>query len=497
MLRKRLRDQYSNRRFIVGATVVIMLLLGWVMEYHHRQIDFMDYLGLAEFKGESMFAIFVSVSVQQSLRALLNAFILIVSLLPVAVFNSLAALAALAVIPWLASHFIHTLYGTKNLKEAYDFLDRNVFGMQGMQPIIIVKEGHVAVGAGSLHDRVGGRALVIVYNDSAVVVEKGGQLVHVTGPVFGFLKRFERFWEVVDLRHQRWPFTVGAMTKEGIPVACDADITFKIDDRFTDEKGNVRTKAPVTIADSMTVDAAIDAELAKAGIGKPLPYTDTAVFKAATSIWVRIRQPNHSEQLRKWTGRVLMSEVEGALRGILFQYRLDELMRPSGPGRKHPRKEIQEKLERKLRDTLTVQNKIGARVLRVDLGQIDVDRGDEEKKISAQWRDVWQAGWEQRAAESQTEGEVELGRLQAAQAQARAETLLLLADAIRPYAGHQDERSAYTLSTRFVDTLWQISSSPEIRDLIPPETMQTLDELETMLDRGEEKQLAQNELPQE
>lgn len=499
MLRKRLRDQHSNRTFVIGVVVVMMLFLGWIMEYGDRQVDMMDSLGLAEFRGKSVFEIFLSISVQQSLGALLGMFTLIVRLLPAALLSSFPVFVALAAIPWLASHFIHTLYNTKDLKEAYGFLERNVFGMQGMRPIIIVKEGHIAVGAGDLHDRVGGRALVIVYNDSAVVVEKGGRLVHVTGPVFGFLKPFERFWEVIDLRHQRWPFTVSAMTREGIPISCDADIVFKIDDRFIDEKGYVRVKSPVKATASATMDEEIDAELKKAGIGKPRPYTKDAVFRAATSIWVRIRDPEHSEQLRKWTGRVLMSEVEGTLRSILYDYWLDGIIRPPGPGYKYPREEIQEKLEQKLRAALAVDSeigasKIGARVLSVALGEIDVDQDDKEKdeeekekRISTHWLEAWQAGSERRAVESQAEGEVELARLQATQVQARAEMVLALAEAIRPVDAMTEDLSSYNLATRFVETLWWMSYSPGVKAFMPPDAIRTLDELQKMLGKEKEK----------
>lgn len=496
MLRRRLKDQHSNRTFVIGAIVVMMLLLGWMMEYRHRQIDLMDSLGLAEFGGKSAFEIFLTISIRQSLMALLGMFTLIVRLLPAAVFSSFPVLVALVAIPWLASHFIHTLYDTKDLKEAYNFLERNVFGMQEMRPIVIVKEGHIFVGAGSLHDRVGGRALVIVYNDSAVVVEKGGQLVRVTGPAFGFLKPFERFWEVVDLRCQHWPFTVGAMTREGIPISCVADITFKIDDRFIDQEGYVRVKSPVTATAPAAMDAEIDVELKKAGIGKPLPYTEEAVFKAATRIWVRIRQPDHSEQLRKWTGQVLLSEVEGALRSILYDYWLDGIIRPPGPGYKYPREEIQEKLEQKLRDALKVNSKIGARVLRVALGEIDVDqdkgkgKGEDDKKrrISTRWFEAWQAGSEQRAVESRAEGEVELARLQADQVQARAEMVLTLTEAIRPVGDSTEDISSYKLATRFVETLWWMSYSPAVQAFMPPDAIRTLDELQKMLGKGKSSQ---------
>jgi len=456
-MRSKLQSQYFKRLLVLLLLVALVLLLGGIAEFHRRQID------LAEL----------------DVRAML---LLIVSLFPAAVFNSLPALVALAAIPWLASRFIHTLYDTKDLREAHEFLQCSVFGMKELRPLMIVKGGHVAVGAGSLYDRVGGRGFIVVDNDNAVVLEKGGRLTRVVGgPYLGFLERFERVWEVVDLRQQRWLFTVDGMTKEGIPVSCEADITFKIDDRYIAPDGSVQAKPPVETKTEQLTDAAIEAALADAGIKTPLPYTDKAVFNAATSIWVRIHQPDHEEQLRRWTGRVVIGAVDGALRSILARYRLDWFMQPSQPGPKHPRQEIRERLEQRLRDAFPVGNPVGARVLHVDLGQIDV----KDERISTQWVKAWQAGWEQRAVESRAEGEAEMARLQAAQVQAQAEMALALTEAIRPLVTSTEEFPSYLLAMQFVETLRWMAYDPWKRVFLPPEALRMLDELEKMMDKGD------------
>ncbi len=455
-MRRKVESQYFKRLSVLLLLVALVFLLGGQAEFHRRQIDLtaLDVRAIA---------------------------ILMVSLLPAAVLNSLPAFVALVAIPWLASRFIYTLYDPKNLKEAHEFLHRNVFGMATLRPILIVKEGHIAVGAGSLCDRIGGRGFMVVHNDSAVVLEKGGRLTRVVGgPSLGFLERFERVWEVVDLRRQRWLLTVNGMTKEGIPIACQADITFKIDDRFVDQWEDMQQTLPVETEIQPFTDAAIAAELEKAGIAKPLPYTEEAVFKAATSIWVRVRQPDHKEQLRKWTGRVVIGEVEGTLRSILARYRLDWLMRPSQPGQKHPREEIRGLLEQALRDAFPVGNPIGARILHVGLGRIDV----KDERISTQWVKAWQAGWEQRAVEGRAEGEAEMARLQAAQVRAQAEMALALTEAIRPLVTSVEEFPSYLLAMQFIETLRWMAYDPWKRVFLPPEALRTLDELEKMMDKA-------------
>ncbi len=484
MLRKKLRDQYSNRTFVLGAAVVLAVILGWLTEYGYRQIDLLDYLGLIEFQGRSLLDIWMHSSMDQMIGVLTGTFRLILTLLPAAIFNALPVIVALIAIPLLASHFIHNLYNTENLKEAHGFLHQNVFGMTELQPIMIVKQGDIFVGKGSLYDRIGGRGLFIVYNDSAVVIEKGGRLVRVQGPSLSFLKRFERVWEVVDLRVQRWPFTVSGMTKEGIPVECVADITFKIDDRYLDEHENVQVKQPVKSREPEVTDKEIAAELAKAGIGEPLPYDEEAVFKAATGIWVRIRQQDHPEQLRKWTGRVIIGQLEGDLRTILANYRLDWLLKPYPEGSQHPREEIRELLEHKLQNSFPPGNAVGARILRVDLGEIKV-KDEVKDDIARQWVEAWQAGWEQRTAESKAEGEAAMIWLEAAQVQAQAEMVITLAEAIRPLVNSEGEFSSYTLAMRFIETLRWMSYNPWTRNFLPPEAMRSLNELEKLLPGGE------------
>jgi regulator of protease activity HflC (stomatin/prohibitin superfamily) len=445
---RKLQFEYIKRLFVLLLLAMLVFLLGGLAELHRRQTE------PPELKGN------------------------VTVLLLAAVLNSLPALVALAVIPWLASRFIHALYDTKDLREAHGFLHRNVFGMATLQPMLIVKEGRIAVGVGSLYDRVGGRGFIVVEHDSAVVLERGGRLTRIVGgPHLGFLERFERVWEVVDLRPQHWLLNVNGMTKEGIPVSCQADITFKIDDRFIDRGGIVRRKSPVATEIQPVTDETIEAALKGGGIANPLPYTDEAVFKAATSIWVRIRQPDHPEQVRKWTGRVVIGMVDGALRSILARYRLDWLIQSPQPGHKHPREEIRELLERKLRDALPVGNELGARILHVDLGQIDV----KDQKISTQWVEAWQAGWEQRAVESLAEGEAKLARLQAAQVQAQAEMVLTLTEAIRPLVTGAEEFPSYLLAMRFVETLRWMAYDPWRRVFLPPETLRMLGELEKML----------------
>jgi regulator of protease activity HflC (stomatin/prohibitin superfamily) len=464
--RLRLRYEHSLRVLAARALISLVLLIGAAVVFLHHPLNPLDL-----WEGGSPLSAFTK-AITYALGFLLKL-----------TFISLPLLVALFSISRLATRFVHDLYGAEDIEEAEEIAHRWMFGMPGdsLRPLMIVRDGCIILGAGSPCDRAGGPGFLVVSNNSAVVLEMGGRLTRVAGPGLTFLERFERIWEVIDLRLQHWPFTVSAMTKEGIPIDCQANVSFKIDDRFEDERGQVRTKLPGEIRSPTSADLGIDAALTAAleeeGIGEPLPYTEEAVFKAATSIWIRIRQPDHEEQLRKWTGRVLISETEGILRNILAQYRLDWLMKPPQPNQMHPREEIRAQLENELHKVLKVGNPIGARLLRVDLGRIDV----KSDKIPAQWIEAWQAEWEQRAAESLAEGEAELARLEATQVQAQAEMVLLLIESIRPLVAGTEDFPPYLLAMRFVQTLRWMAYDPLKLAFLPPEILRTLDELEEML----------------
>jgi hypothetical protein len=172
---------------------------------------------------------------------------------------------------------------------------------------------------------------------------------------------------------------------------------------------------------------------------------------------------------------------------MLANYRLDWLLGPTQPGKKHPREVIREELEAKLKKSFSVGNSVGAKILKVELGEIQVrDFKDIEapEEVYDQWVEAWQADWERRAIEEQIEGEAELARLQAAQVQAQAEIALTFIEAIRPLVSDMRDVSTYLLATRFVETLRWMAYDPFKRAFMSPEIMRTLDELEIELKRA-------------
>ncbi|MCD4739511.1 MAG: SPFH domain-containing protein [Anaerolineae bacterium] len=247
----------------------------------------------------------------------------------------LISLLSVLIAWWIAVYFVQSFYQVETFSAAAAFLRRRIFGQLATRPFLIVKEGRIALGE-DLVRKIGGPATLILYADSAVVLEQAGRLTRIfRGPETLKLKPFERVWDVLDLRPQSWPFEVNARTKDGIPIKYEANVQFQLD----------------------------------AG--------EEAVLKAARQKWIRDATRSEPDRLMIWTKRVIISNTEGGFRAILACYELDELLDVV------TRMEIRKKLLAKL--TGAVEG-LGAKIIDVQLGDIRL-----EDQILDQWIDTWRA----------------------------------------------------------------------------------------------------------
>ena len=317
-------------------------------------------------------------------------------------------IAALVAVPLILAGFLRHLYGTVGMDEAQRRLNRAIFGALGGRPRISVREGRVASGEVGLRQRLGSPAVLTVYDDSAVVTERYGRLARILGTGAHLLRRHETIWEIIDLRPQRWVRRVFALTREGIPIACEMDIVFQIGSE------PAPSTSPTPCADA---DEAM-----------PPRYDDETVLRAATATWVH--GENGRAERRDWTDRVA-SMAEAAVRDTLATYRLDWLIRPPDAEGEHPRDEIHGRLREVLRERART---IGARLLDVTVGEVQVgipetrtgapgsgSARDEELRevsktvseiVSGQWIDAWDANWRAESLTTRAEILRTLERLQ-------------------------------------------------------------------------------------
>ncbi|MFL7791936.1 MAG: SPFH domain-containing protein [Anaerolineae bacterium] len=379
------------------------------------------------------------------------------ALVSIAVRLALPMIGVFVAIPIIVSALFQKVHAIDSLEEAHNSLHRVTFGLVGRRPYVIVGKGQILLGKKTFAGRVGGPCTMIVYDDNAVVTQQYGRIKRILGAGVHSIERFEKVWEIIDLQPQHWVYPVFAMTKEGIPIRCDADISFRIDDKPGAMKWPVHTDGLYS-------------------------YSEEAVFKAATSVWMR--EPDHPEHKRTWAGRVVISSTEGLLRNILAEYWLDWLLAPPQPGQKHPREEIREQLEQGLNTSI---GKVGAKLIRADIGPIEVQAREDETTerlqniIPKQRVDAWYADWEARALGSRAEMEAALMRMDTARVRAQAEVIAEIVGNLQETISTQGIAEPYVLAVRLVESLRWMSYNTYQHEFAPPETVQRLKRLRETL----------------
>jgi regulator of protease activity HflC (stomatin/prohibitin superfamily) len=350
--------------------------------------------------------------------------------------NMLPSLVAVMVACWLAARFVRSLYGLKSTIEGWNFLSYQLIGRQRFAPFLMVREGAVQQDEDHALRRVGGPGGLVVFTDSAVVTEKNGKLGRVLGPGIHQLDPFEKIWDTIDLRPQRWELPVDAMTQEGIPVTCNADVNFKIDD-----EGKKSTRE------------------------ETYTMTEEAVRKAATCKWIREAWRAEPERLMAWTKMVIIGQTEGTLRSILARYPLDQLIDPA------IRRNIQAQLEKALRGSVP---KLGAKIMRVALGDIQL-----EDEVTQQWIEKWQAEGRRRMMEIEARGQAARISIEAnARIQAQVKMIANTAKAFASMAEYGEEIPSRFVILRFVEMIKRTSVEMLGRLYSPYDVMWTLERLE-------------------
>ena len=273
-------------------------------------------------------------------------------------------------------------------EEAADLVESLLFGVYNtppLSPLLGVREGQADPDGPEVLHAVGGPGFLSIGHDSAAVVEQGGIITRVLGPGGHRLNDFERVWCVVDLRPQRREITVQANTRDGIPVSCQAEIRFHIDngESFPDPRNSSSYRFT--------------------------PVTEKSVFNVATSK-VSLA-PGSSRRTTDWTIRIPNGILDGEVRNRIEEFRLDEILTPRRTS--NPFIEILEsEVETSVRQTAL---KLGVHVDRVQLNPILPS----EEDISRQWLESWQSAWELKASKDKASAkaagskEVRLARIHA------------------------------------------------------------------------------------
>ncbi|NLE43922.1 MAG: hypothetical protein GX620_04315 [Chloroflexi bacterium] len=429
----RLIRSTSKLLIVLGLPLVVIMCLGVVVEISHPDFRLgavLDPLTFPRFVGN------VLLNSTPSWMALVAAFL-------------------------IGAWYMDSVFRLGGVASALEHILGNMFQQASTHPRLVIKNGKIDDKPDTVLARVGGPGMLVVFNDSAVVTEQAGRLKRIVGPGRTQLEPFEHIWSVVDLRPQHWVHPVSALTQDGIPVSCEVDITFRIDDRTPDGPA---APTPET----------------------PHPFAPDAVLRASAACWMR--ESTHTYPMVDWAGRAVTVSADGAMRTLLRQYRLDELIRPEEPtGRNTIRQRIREGLQAILKDSM---RQIGVRLLDADIGTISIEismpQGEEtaaeelEDQVVSQWIRNWQAQLERAELEQRAEGEAQLANLETVSVQAQAEMILNLAEAVQSLVG-SEEISAYRIALRLVETLRWMSMDPKVRSYMLPDSLESLNDVQRLI----------------
>ncbi len=364
--------------------------------------------------------------------------------------NVIPALAMFLLVLWLGARFVSSVYGLSQTQKGSEYLFTSLFGwvvgpgpslaklpttltlepffpsVVKAKPFVIIQDAKILGEKFRPEIVIGGPATLIIYNDSAVLLERAGRLTRVLGPGRHPLRRFEKIRAIVDLRPRSYSLTVNGMSREGIPVKWPLTIHFQSNDR--DEGRHEATE------------------------GQPFAYAEQAVFRAATDTWVS--DPSAGSEV-DWRDRTTNGETPGALRNILARYSLDQLIQPDDEAADATRRTIQQELEQALRASAA---RHGARITGLTLGNVEL-----EDPAAQQWVKTWKANWDRQRRIEEAEGPAEhIRRLESVRAEAKRRMLEATIEGFRELSEQEHPVRSEVVVQRFVESIRRMADPEKI-----------------------------------
>ncbi len=358
--------------------------------------------------------------------------------------NLLPAIVVSGLIFWLAGRYVQALYKLDSVKDGVGFLLRSRFGQSGFGPWMRVEKGTVTQNKECVLSSTGGPGHLIVYHDSAIVLEQAGRLTRIEGPGYVKLESFERIFGIVDLRPKRWVRTVNAMTKDGIPISWDAEIHYQVADNGQEPSEQ-----------------------------SPFPLSKDAVFRAAIHNFAFVGKDIKMD----WEARIIIGNTEGSLRTILARKYLNQIVGLTEQDAQDARREVQEELETVLHESVPP---LGAKILAVKLANLQV-----QDEITQQWIEAWRARWQRWSTERIARGEAaRIYALETAKAEAQMSLLVKMGKALEGLT-QRDVVVPHIILNRLFSVLDGASFSASSRIFFPNQAMEALEKMRRIVQDGD------------
>ncbi len=338
----------------------------------------------------------------------------------------IAPLAALIFILIAGAFYVRDVYALPDLKSAFRYVIASMFAVG--YPRVTIDRGAVQASEDevSLIEKVGGPGFASIEPGSAAIFrhlrEPGPSLNSTTH----FMAPFETIAQTIDLdEQQEKKDEIKAVTRDGIRVVLrDVHIRYRI-------KQQVKNGSPV-----------------RRTLEEPYPVDQDALQNVLYSLTVP------AEGIPKWRDSVEMA-VTGQITEYIASHTIDHLTAPRD-GFVNPRTELLSILTEKVRKPL---NDLGAELLWVDIGHLDISHD----LVDEQRTSLWAADWVGDTTESKAYTEaIRQAYQDLGHAQAQAEIILSISEALSSanLPNNTNENLRRLLLVRTAQVLDSISAKP-------------------------------------
>jgi regulator of protease activity HflC (stomatin/prohibitin superfamily) len=361
------------------------------------------------------------------------------------IYHLLPALLGVAFVLWRANDFLNRVYNlpspTSSLWHViaimFDFASVGLYVHQGK---LDTNESDAAA------QTIGGPAWLTVGEGNAVLLERGAGFSRVVGTGYHLLCPHERVRSVIDLRTLYRKDFQKVLTKDGIPVKMEVDLTFRVTEKDLPDDPPPAPPLPLSPLNRLRRRLHLRVRHDLLETSRPHRFSRETVRRLTyeTTVFSPDQPPD-------WTAS-FYNVRSGDITDQIANRRLDEISSPED-AQIHPRAEVARKGLEDARDA-AARVAPGIEILDMTLGVIEPQ--DDFKHITTQMISNWKIEWERRAKILEAKAEAKRTQLlEEARAEAQANMIQALTEGYRIAIGdNQDPQVAKdVIALRFIDTL--------------------------------------------
>lgn len=358
------------------------------------------------------------------------------------VYHLLPALLGISFILWRANEFLNKVFHLSSAMSGLPHVIALMFGSVSMW--VSVHQGKIE---SETSDRaaqiIGGPAWLIVSEGNAVLLERGAGFSRIVGTGIHRLAPHERVRGVIDLRTHYRKGSNNVLTKDGIPVKMDVDLTFRVTEKnVPGDPQSAPPPPPLGPLSRLRRRLGLRVRRDLLETSRPHRFSRETVRRLVyeTAIFSPDQPPD-------WTNS-FYNVRSGDITDQIANRRLDEISAPDDV-QVHPRAEIARKGRE---DARTVASSQGIELLDMTMGVIEPQ--DKYQHIANQIIANWKIEWERRAKLLTAQAEAKRTQLlEEARAEAQANMIQALNEGFRIAMEDNPQGSRDIIALRFIDTL--------------------------------------------